>query len=419
MVKDRIRVLMSAYACEPNKGSEPGVGWNWAVHMSRTKEVYVITRSNNKDTIEDYLKKNPVDHLHFYYYDCGIFKRKLKKLPNGIFIYYKMWQKEILPLAAKIVKEEKIDLVHHVTFNEFRTPGKLYKLQCPFVWGPIGGGQYYNPIFKNAFFNYKDVLKENLRNLINICYLKFSTDIHQAVKKAAVILIADQSTEAIMPKSRKYIRLLETGYNIDRNGIKQYDVLYNSYSLKRPIKLLWVGGIWPRKGLKILLDALHEGDFHNYQLNIVGNGKDKEKCEKLVKKYGLEDKITFLGALGYNEVNNLYVEADIFVFTSLRDTSGNVVLEAMSHGLPVISINHHGVGEIVTDFTGMKIEPISYGYVKNEIVCAIRKYYENPELMKLHGIAGRKRIEDVYSWEHNAAIMDQLYEKILNSNGQE
>ena len=78
MVKNRIRVLMSAYACEPNKGSEPGVGWNWAIQMANWNEVYVITRSNNKDVIEAYLKRNPVEHLHFYYHDCSALKRKLK-----------------------------------------------------------------------------------------------------------------------------------------------------------------------------------------------------------------------------------------------------------------------------------------------------------------------------------------------------
>ena len=196
MVKNRIRVLISAYACEPNKGSEPGVGWNWALQMAKMDEVYVITRSNNRKVIETFLQKHPVEHLHFYYHDCATWKRKMKKLPNGIFVYYKMWQKEILPIARKIVEDEKIDIVHHITFNEFRTPG----------------GQFYNPIFKDAYFSRKDINKEKLRNFINRFYLIFSSDIKAAVKKANTILIADQSTESIMPKSRKYVRLLETGY---------------------------------------------------------------------------------------------------------------------------------------------------------------------------------------------------------------
>ena len=412
MVKDRIRVLISAYACEPNKGSEPGVGWNWALQMAKWNEVYVITRSNNRESIEAFLQEHPMEHLHFYYYDCAAWKKKMKKLPNGIFVYYKMWQKEILALAKKVVDDEKIEIVHHVTFNEFRTPGKLYQLSIPFVWGPIGGGQFYNPVFKEAYFSSKDILKEKLRNIINSCYLAFSRDIKEAVKKADTIMIADQSTEKIMPQTREYVRLLETGYDLSRNGIKLYDENI-TISDNRPIKLLWVGGIWPRKGLKVLLDALHGSQFENYSLSIVGDGQDRKVSEKLVREYGIESKIHFLGALSYNEVNSLYDNADVFVFTSLRDTSGNVVLEAMSHGLPVIAINHHGVGEIVTDETGIRIDPVSYDYVKKDFVKAIEQYAQNPQLIKQHGLAGRKRLETQYSWENNAKVLQEIYEGIV------
>ena len=318
MVRNRIRVLISAYACEPNKGSEPGVGWNWALQMSKMDEVYVITRANNRKVIETFLQKHPVEHLHFYYHDCAAWKRKMKKLPNGIFVYYKMWQKEILPIARKIVEDEKIDIVHHITFNEFRTPGKLYQLPVPFVWGPIGGGQFYNSIFKGAYFSRKDICKEKLRNFINRFYLIFSRDIKAAVKKANTILIADQSTESIMPKSRKYVRLLETGYDLNRNEAKDYDedLTINN---KRPIRLLWVGGIWPRKGLKVLLDALHNSQFENYSLSIVGDGQDRKASESLVRESGIEEKVRFLGALSYDEVNSLYDNADVFVVRKAMD----------------------------------------------------------------------------------------------------
>lgn len=412
MAEKRIRVLMSAYACEPNKGSEPGVGWNWATQMAKKNEVYVITRSNNQGVIESYLKEFPISNLHFYYYDCNTWKRKIKKMPNGIFIYYKIWQKEIFPLAKKIIKEHSIDIVHHVTFNEYRTPGKLYKLPVPFVWGPIGGGQFYNAVFKDAFFNEKDVFKEHLRNCINRGCLLFSKDFHAAVQKSEVILIADQSTQKIMPKSRNYVRLLETGYNVDRNSAKVY-LESKKNKLDRPIQLLWVGGIWPRKGLKLLIDALHDTSFTDYHLNIVGDGQDRKKAEKLVKQYGLDSKIEFLGALEYEKVNEIYEKADVFLFTSLRDTSGNVVLEAMSHGLPIIAINHHGVGEIVTDKTGIRIEPKTYDFLKKGFVDAIKRYAEDYQLIKAHGCAGRQRIEEEYSWEKNVQALQGIYDEII------
>ncbi|QXE19770.1 glycosyltransferase family 4 protein [Clostridium sp. 001] len=404
----RTRILLSAYACEPNKGSEPGVGWNWAIHLAEHYEVYVITRANNKNPIEKYLKEHSVEHLIFYYHDCSKMMKKVKKLPNGIFLYYKKWQSEILPIAKKIISEENIDIVHHITFNEFRTPGKLYKLEKPFVWGPIGGGQFYNPVFKKAYFHKSNLMKERFRNLINKCYLLFSTDIKNAVKYATAILIADQSTEKIMPQNRKYIRLLETAYNLDRNSIKDYSEEDIDY-----IKLLWVGGIWPRKGLKVLIDALGESNFRKFELEIIGNGEDWNDCEKLVKKYNIQDYVHFAGALSYQDVNNHYDKADIFIFTSIRDTSGNVVLEAMSHGLPVITLNHHGAGEMVTNETGTLVDVTSYQKIKVDIVDAIKNYAADRNRIRQQGVEARKRVEKVYSWEYNIAVMMKVYDSIL------
>lgn len=408
MKENRHRILLSAYACEPNKGSEPGVGWNWAIHLSKDFEVYVITRKNNQKIIESYLSTCPIKHLHFYYYDCSGWAKKIKKLPYGFFPYYKRWQTEILPIAKKIVENEKIELIHHVTFNEFRTPGKLWRIGVPFVWGPIGGGQFYSPVFKNAYFRKSDIVKEKLRNLINQYYIKCSGNVKQAINHAAAILIADQSTEKLMPSKYNYVRLLETGYDIKRNGIKNY-----GERRSKDIRILWVGGIWPRKGLKLLIDALGKSDFRSFRLDIIGNGNDIKLCKDLVDTYRMNNYIHFLGSLPYNEVNRHYDDADVFIFTSLRDTSGNVVLEAMSHGLPVIALNHHGVGEIVTQETGTLVDVTDYATIQRDIIKAIRFYYKNRTAIEIKGRAGRKRIEDTYSWEHNAEIMSRVYTKIL------
>jgi glycosyltransferase involved in cell wall biosynthesis len=406
----RLNILLSAYACEPDKGSEPGVGWNWAINLSKLFNVYVITRTNNKGRIEEYLISHPNQYLHFFYHDRSkILMIIKKKVPLGIFIYYRLWQRDILKIAKSIVHEYDIDIIHHITFNEFRTPGFLYKINRPFVWGPIGGGQSYNARTKEAYFKKVDIVKEILRNSINFYYIKFSKNIIQAIRESAAILIADQTTEKIMPKVRKYYRLLETAYNPDRNTIK------STYLKQQNINLLWVGGIIPRKGLKVLIDALGESDFNCYHLIIIGDGKDKSLIEKLVKKYGLDDKVTFKGNLSYAEVNDQYDSADLFIFTSLRDTSGNVVLEAMSHGLPVIAFNHHGVGEIVTSSTGELIDITNYAQMKKSLIDNIKKYYKNRLLIEVKGNAGRKRVESEYTWNGNLKFIQSVYQSIIES----
>lgn len=73
------RVLLSCYACEPDKGSEPGVGWNWALAMSEKFKVRVLTRSNNQNAIRQALLDIQKPNLSFLYYDLPQWVLTLKK----------------------------------------------------------------------------------------------------------------------------------------------------------------------------------------------------------------------------------------------------------------------------------------------------------------------------------------------------
>ena len=111
-----MKILLSAYACEPNKGSEPGVGWNWAIELAkRGHDVWVLTRANNRHSIEKELTKSPSkSNLHFLYYDLPVWVMRLKKLPGGIYFYYSVWQFGAYTLAKKKHGLFRYDIVHHV-----------------------------------------------------------------------------------------------------------------------------------------------------------------------------------------------------------------------------------------------------------------------------------------------------------------
>ena len=84
------KVLLSAYACEPNRGSEPGVGWNWAIEIAkRGHDVVVLTRKNNREVIES--NENTPFNLNFIYYDLPSSLMWLKKV-FGVQLYYFLWQ---------------------------------------------------------------------------------------------------------------------------------------------------------------------------------------------------------------------------------------------------------------------------------------------------------------------------------------
>ncbi len=91
-MKRKLKVLVSAYACEPDKGSEPGVGWNWVKQIAKTHETWVLTRANNRESIERELQENPMPGAHFVYLDLPHWMRFWKRGQRGVHLYYYLWQ---------------------------------------------------------------------------------------------------------------------------------------------------------------------------------------------------------------------------------------------------------------------------------------------------------------------------------------
>src|SRR3954453_14891054 len=97
-----MKLLVSAYACEPGKGSEPAVGWNWVQALVRRGyEVHVITRSNNRAAIESDAGSRQRT-LTFHYYDLPGWARAWKRRAGGIYVYYLLWQMGAYRLARRL-----------------------------------------------------------------------------------------------------------------------------------------------------------------------------------------------------------------------------------------------------------------------------------------------------------------------------
>ena len=141
-----MKILLLAYACEPNAGSEPGTGWNTALHLAKSHQVTVVTRSNNRGRIESALRELTEPLPEFVYYDLPPVLVRLKKKLLGIHLYYALWQLGLSRGLTSLVDSKGFDIVHHLTFNSFEVPPfALRGIRARKVWGPVGGGQTAPP----------------------------------------------------------------------------------------------------------------------------------------------------------------------------------------------------------------------------------------------------------------------------------
>ena len=352
-MKKKLKVLLSAYACEPNMGSEPGVGWNWATEIKKLGyDILIITRKNNQKIIEKELSKNKLlNKKNFYYFDLSNFFLILKKIiPGGIYIYYYLWQ---YFLYRKLKKEKftyDFDVIHHITFGVFRYPSFLWKLNKKFIFGPVGGYELMPKSIKKNL-NIKNKLIENLREFSNFFALKYDKNLNNCLNNTKVIFSKTKDTKNNLKKNYKKNIIVTSEIGINTT-------VKRNIKIKKKIKnFVFIGRFLYWKGGDLLIEAFNLAlkKNKNIRLSFYGDGIEKKIWKKKTSDYNLDNFIKFYGWLGHSKINSIYRSNDIFIFPSLHDSSGNVILEALSNSLPVLCLNIGGPGEIITSNCGIKI----------------------------------------------------------------
>lgn len=186
-------------------------------------------------------------------------------------------------------------------------------------------------------------------------------------------------------------------------------------SHKEKRTLLFLSRIHPKKGIELLVEAWSKLDNdirNNWQVKIVGNGEKKylTKLLKLIENKKLIGEIFFIGPkFGIDKVNT-YHEVDLFILPTYSENFGNVIIEALSCGLPVITTKNTPWEELNLRNAGWWID-LGIDQLVTTLNTALKLTDIERQQM---GYNGRKLVEESYSIEIVAEKMIQLYEWMLN-----
>ncbi|GIX50468.1 MAG: hypothetical protein KatS3mg132_662 [Limisphaera sp.] len=405
---ERRKVLMSAYACEPGRGSEPEVGWRWATEMARYHDVTVVTRANNRSVIEAALASMPPPHPGFLYYDPPAPWVRWKGRGVPVSVFYALWQWGVQRKVAPMLGG--FDLVHHVTFNSFRQPGYWWQRQPPVVLGPLGGGQICPWAFLRGF---RSRLIPELFRSLTVLSAPWWPQLHFSFRSAAVILVANADTAARIPaRYRSKVRtLLET-------GVTPEQVLpLRPVRRDGPVRVLWVSRMEKIKGgtLAVAAYARARRSEPRLRLSMVGDGPDAGAVKAAAVRLGVASAIEWHGRVPHDQLPFLFQSHDVFLFTSLRDTSGNALLEAMAAGLPAVTLLHHGQAEIATDETAIRVAPRDPESTANDLAGALVTLARDPGRRQRMSEAARERVIRFYVWPRKAEVMNRIYQEIWDA----
>lgn len=333
-----MRVLISAYACEPGKGSEGEVGLRIALVAASVHEVWVVTRENNLRSLENFLQDHPQrDRIHLIGLDVGGHAKRFKRRGGllGLHWYYDKWQRRLEEVAVSLDAQLDFDVVHHATFATYWTRTGVSAVNKPFVWGPVGGG-----VKPPARLLTVMGLKGAIGDLIRVAarpVLALLTRSRRIARRASVVLVQNPETAVALG--------VAPGTRVLPNALAIASAEANLGNLTDepnvPTKVLSVGRLIPLKGTVLALEAM-AGLEQEATLFVYGDGPERTRLSRQVTRLRIQHAVRFMGNVDRERLLADVARSDVLVHVALHDEAPLAVAEALAVGTPVVMLNRGG-----------------------------------------------------------------------------
>lgn len=402
-----MKIVISAYDCSPDHGSEAGLGWNWVMAASKYVDfdkVHVITTDRYEKNIKGYMAEHSYEMKRLQFHFLPLPLSGLQKL-NQRFKYI-IWQWKVGNLVKELCKKEDISFLHHVTWATCVLPTFLYRGGVPFVYGPIGGGERI-PQCVDIKMSKRDAFVERIRNTVADISVHIPAN-KKAYKKAAIILSTTEETKRLIPsKFQNKVRIMQA---IGVNALPE--VRHEAKSTNDEFIVLLAARMLCWKGVDIAIEAFKklEKQDKSIKLKIAGIGRNVEHYKSMAS--GLSN-VQFLGEVPHSHMERIYQNADILLNCSLHDSGCMVVLEAMSYGLPIVAIRTGGPAVLADEKCALLVEPKAVDQMVSEICEKIIMLKEDDGKRNLMSEYSRKRAQSEFLYDKKYG---QILAELRNAN---
>lgn len=409
-----MNILYVSYSCSPYAGSEDRIGWSVPLESARSNRVHVITKEEQREPIERYLSTHPLDAVSFHYVDIPNGYKRLFRGPlySGRLM---VWNRRALAVARRICSSEGIDLIHQVAPVEFRAIGDYGSIgSAKFVCGPVGGAEYIPQGLEDYARGHR--AEELVRRVAN-ALSRWRLATSGVMGRLDHLLFANRETRAYLDglcgsqDDRPYAEI-----GVGEHELAEQGPARGRRTGDKGCTILVAGRLVYRKGHEFLLDALAglPSDV-TFSCRIVGDGPCLEglarRCEGDAR---LRDRVVLAGSASFEEMVGEYRRADVLVMPSLRETTGSVVLEAMAHGLPVVTIDRFGGAEMVDGEVGWLYSGTDRDSYLRSLREVLTEVIGSPDQRARRGSNARARSER-YTWKAKLAHYQAIYDRLLGA----
>lgn len=411
---DNPTVLVTAYAVNPYKGSEDGMGWNMILQIARFQKVIAITRENNRPEIERYLAENRVveaSNIRFAYFDTPYYTRFWKRGGKGALLYFYIWQYAVSRWIQK--QDWQYDIVHNLNFHNDWTPSFLWRLKKPFVWGPIG----HHPKIPTAFLKQYGIgqrIREGIRWAAKQLFWNFDPFLKKTKQNAEHIFAMNTEVAQVLHLPENKVTILPS--------VASEEISKRNNFSKDSFNVLSIGRFVALKGFDVTIRAfatfyhtLSEEARKDVSLTLVGKGPAEAMLRDLAERLMVSEAINFIPWIERSKLTLIYEGADVFLFPS-HEGAGMVVAEAMSYGLPVVCFDNCGPGEFINRSCGLAIPyqdyPTNIEFFKQDLL----RLYEDRDLLQRLSSGARRQHANRLTWDVKGNIFRAVYQSIISKH---
>ncbi len=349
--------------------------------------------AENEDIDIDLITSKPgrgdiIDHFaaNIRIHKLGIVKRDLHHWRKSEVIE---WLFKAVPYHRRLVSEKRCDLVHaFFAFPSGFLPWMTRK-SLPYVISLRGSDvPGYNTRLKLDYIILAPLFKSIYKNASEVI-----------ANSAGLAKLAGRFT------SKVNIDVIPNGVDMDIFCPAENE--HNAPS--SPYKLLSVARLTPRKRIDMQIRALRilQAMGIDTTLTITGEGPQMAALKELTEQLGLAEKVDFTGRVEPAALPGLYRRHDLFLMTSIHEGMSNAMLEAIATALPVVTTPCEGVDELVTEKTGIVINPAD----PEPLAEAIKSLLQNHERYKQMSLAAREHAGN-FTWHKVAKSYLEVYMKI-------
>lgn len=411
-------ILFNAYACDPEKGSEPGLGWNWVSFVGRHYPVHLLTADRGRNHVlleaiasDPELKGNVTVHFIPWELPQGHLQGVLLQYFQPYYYrFYRNWMDRSYQYAKQQCHSGKVRLVHQNTYHSFREPGDFWRLPIPSIWAPVAGTSNI-PWRLLPSLGLLEGTRHMTRNIINNGHKKLNRRFRRAVTGYSKVVAGSDEAASLIRIFRPDVTVIPGQLikrSVEQGTPKRVEQNH------APLRLVFCGLHFSRKGGGYLIKAFAEASKHcNLHLEMIGEGLLTPKWMDMATKLQCQKQITWHGRVERARVIEIMHTADAFIFPSINDCYPTVVAEALACGLPVITTDVPGVGDMVDPTCGVKVSAISEKAIVSGLHEAIVSLATNRNHLTELKAGASKQVER-FQFEEKMKKLLVIYEELLS-----